>query len=63
MQIVCPNCTTSYEIAPMAIGGSGRSVRCVRCQSVWFVAAPELVEVPPSASRVPDNEAAVAFRA
>ena len=35
MQIVCPNCTTSYQIADVAIGASGRSVRCVRCQTMW----------------------------
>jgi predicted Zn finger-like uncharacterized protein len=36
MQIVCPNCTTSYEVQPAALGASGRSVRCVRCRSTWF---------------------------
>lgn len=40
MQIVCPACSTNYQIAPAAIGPSGRSVRCVRCQDVWFVPAP-----------------------
>jgi predicted Zn finger-like uncharacterized protein len=40
MQIVCPNCTTSYQIADMAVGAGGRSVRCVRCQNVWRVSAP-----------------------
>src|SRR5712672_2649361 len=40
MQIACPNCSTIYQIAATAIGASGRSVRCVRCQSVWFVPSP-----------------------
>jgi predicted Zn finger-like uncharacterized protein len=40
MQIVCPNCTTSYQIAEMAVGAGGRSVRCVRCQNVWRVSSP-----------------------
>ena len=40
MQIVCPNCTTSYQIAAAAIGANGRSVRCVRCQTVWFAVPP-----------------------
>lgn len=35
MQIVCPNCKTSYQIADAAIGEAGRTVRCVRCQAVW----------------------------
>jgi predicted Zn finger-like uncharacterized protein len=40
MQIACPNCSTTYQIAATAIGANGRSVRCVRCQSIWFVPSP-----------------------
>lgn len=48
MQIVCPNCTTSYQVSAEAIGENGRSVRCVRCQSVWFAApAPMVMAAPP----------------
>jgi predicted Zn finger-like uncharacterized protein len=36
MQIVCPNCTTAYDVQPAALGASGRSVRCVRCRQMWF---------------------------
>jgi predicted Zn finger-like uncharacterized protein len=46
MQIVCPNCTTPYQIADAAIGANGRSVRCVRCQTVWRTAAPILAAQP-----------------
>ena len=42
MQIVCPNCTTPYQVAPSAIGEDGRSVRCVRCRTVWFAAPPPI---------------------
>lgn len=35
MQIVCPNCKTSYQVADSAIRANGRPVRCVRCQTVW----------------------------
>src|SRR5262245_54720799 len=35
MQIVCPNCTTSYEIDGAKLGAGGRTVRCVRCRTVW----------------------------
>ena len=35
MLIVCPNCTTSYEIAAEKLGDDGRSVRCARCRTVW----------------------------
>jgi predicted Zn finger-like uncharacterized protein len=36
MLIVCPNCATSYQVEPSSLGATGRSVRCVRCQKVWF---------------------------
>jgi predicted Zn finger-like uncharacterized protein len=36
MQIVCPSCTTAYDLAPAALGDHGRSVRCARCRNVWF---------------------------
>jgi predicted Zn finger-like uncharacterized protein len=39
MLIVCPDCTTSYEIDAAKLG-AGRSVRCARCASTWFAAAP-----------------------
>lgn len=38
MLIVCPNCATSYQVAPSSLGATGRSVRCVRCRKVWFAA-------------------------
>ncbi|MBI4274440.1 MAG: zinc-ribbon domain-containing protein [Rhizobiales bacterium] len=49
MQIACPNCATSYRVVPSALGKDGRSVRCVRCLTVWFAQAPEpeLVTVGP----------------
>ncbi len=39
MMLVCPNCATSYRVEQPALG-AGRSVRCVRCHTVWF-AQPE----------------------
>ncbi len=41
MLIVCPNCATSYEVEPSTLGPTGRSVRCARCQNVWFVSNTE----------------------
>jgi predicted Zn finger-like uncharacterized protein len=38
MLIACPNCTTAYQLDATALGARGRSVRCVRCRTVWFVA-------------------------
>jgi predicted Zn finger-like uncharacterized protein len=36
MLIVCPSCQTSYDVSAASLGEAGRSVRCVRCQEVWF---------------------------
>lgn len=36
MLLVCPHCSTSYEIDPHTLGATGRSVRCTNCRSVWF---------------------------
>jgi len=45
MLISCPNCATSYDVSAASLGTEGRSVRCVRCQEVWF-ATPS--EAPPA---------------
>src|SRR5262249_549820 len=39
MQIVCPNCTTAYDVPAAKFGGEGRSVRCARCRTVWMATA------------------------
>lgn len=58
MQIVCPNCTTAYDVPAAKFGGAGRSVRCARCRTVWVAtAAPEPVKkVAPAAAMVADLE-------
>ena len=38
MLISCQNCATSYQVDPSSLGPAGRSVRCARCQRVWFAA-------------------------
>ncbi len=40
VKIVCPNCSTAYDVSAASLGSDGRSVRCVRCREVWFAAAP-----------------------
>src|SRR4029079_15160885 len=40
MLIACPNCQTSYQLADVAIGPNGRSVRCSRCQNQWRAMSP-----------------------
>jgi predicted Zn finger-like uncharacterized protein len=75
MLIVCTNCSTSYRIEATSVGARGRSVRCARCRTVWFVDPPgEIPELrAPEASTQPappaersteptGDEAVAAFR-
>ena len=48
MQIVCPNCQTSYGVTPAALGPEGRNVRCAKCKQVWH-ALPEEAMAPADA--------------
>lgn len=48
MLIVCPNCSTSYDVGAAALG-AGRSVRCASCRTVWF-ATPEDARRPMAAA-------------
>lgn len=48
MLIVCPNCSTSYDVGAAALG-AGRSVRCASCRTVWF-ATPEDARRPAAAT-------------
>jgi predicted Zn finger-like uncharacterized protein len=43
MLIVCPSCTTSYQVEPASLGAAGRSVRCVRCRHLWFASNSEAI--------------------
>jgi predicted Zn finger-like uncharacterized protein len=36
MKIVCPQCSTAYDVTPASLGAEGRQVRCARCQNVWY---------------------------
>jgi predicted Zn finger-like uncharacterized protein len=64
MLIVCPTCSTGYQIGPTALGPTGRTVRCAHCKNTWF-ASPEgaVVEevvtaaAPPPAVRAPAPKA------
>lgn len=42
MNIVCPNCGTSYDIEASALGPGGRTVRCVRCRETWHAHADDM---------------------
>ena len=37
MKIVCPNCSTTYEVGATNIAPGGRDVRCSRCGTTWRI--------------------------
>jgi predicted Zn finger-like uncharacterized protein len=60
MLIVCPSCSTGYQVGPTALGPAGRSVRCSHCKNTWFASPQSMLEEavpaaasPPAAVRAP----------
>ncbi|MEM7269744.1 MAG: zinc-ribbon domain-containing protein, partial [Pseudomonadota bacterium] len=52
MRLVCPSCSSEYQVDAAAIGERGRMVRCANCSAEWFQApAPDagVVAPPPPA--------------
>lgn len=43
MLIVCPSCSTAYQVGSAALGAGGRSVRCAKCRTVWVAQAEDEV--------------------
>jgi predicted Zn finger-like uncharacterized protein len=50
MILSCPACSTRFLVAATALG-SGRRVRCAKCQHNWFATPPD--DAPPPARLVP----------
>ena len=44
MLIVCPSCSTGYQVGPTALGPAGRSVRCAHCKNTWFASPESMLE-------------------
>ena len=58
MQVTCSNCGARYAVDPVAIGPTGRTVQCVRCNHRWFQ-EPDAPPVPETATDAPVTPAAV----
>lgn len=41
MRIICPTCSSHYEVESDKIDPKGQLVRCAQCRGVWLVRAPE----------------------
>lgn len=59
MLIVCPTCTTAYQIKLAALGEAGRTVRCASCKDTWF-ATPDSAIMEAETALVPAAAAAAA---
>lgn len=44
--IVCPHCTTRYQVPGETIGPKGRQVQCAHCGKAWQAVAEKIVEPP-----------------
>jgi predicted Zn finger-like uncharacterized protein len=47
--IICPHCTTRYQVPGETIGAKGRQVQCAHCGKAWQAFAEKVVELPPAA--------------
>lgn len=52
--IVCPNCTTSYDVDPAKLGPNGRTVRCSRCKESWLALPVDEMSMAMAAETGPD---------
>jgi len=57
MLIVCPACSSRYELDDAKIGPGGRKVRCAPCQNAWQVEPPRQIEPDPAPESLADADA------
>lgn len=55
MQIVCPNCSTAYEIPDAVFGGKARKLRCETCGTQWRAGPPDAEAEPAAAPASPEQ--------
>jgi predicted Zn finger-like uncharacterized protein len=60
MLIICPSCATSYRVKPDILGMDGRSVRCVRCETVWRTEPPRAQRLLAAAEAIGPQDTSVA---
>lgn len=46
--IVCPHCSTRYQVPADTIGTKGRQVQCAHCGKAWQAHAEKIIEPPPA---------------
>jgi predicted Zn finger-like uncharacterized protein len=56
MILTCPECSTRYVAKESAIGPKGRTVRCAKCRTAWFVELSDPVEATPDDLQLADME-------
>jgi predicted Zn finger-like uncharacterized protein len=53
MQILCPNCSTAYEIPDAVFGGRARKLRCENCGAQWRAGPPGAEPAPADETQAP----------
>ncbi|HEY9009960.1 MAG TPA: zinc-ribbon domain-containing protein [Devosia sp.] len=51
--IICPHCSTRYQVPADTIGAKGRQVQCAHCGKAWQAHAEKVIEPPPLPKPVP----------
>lgn len=60
--IVCPHCTTRYQVPGETVGAKGRQVQCAHCGKTWQAFAEKIIETKPAPPPPPAVTRAVAAR-
>lgn len=72
MFLACPACDTNYKLDDLALGPTGRKVRCVNCGNVWRAMPPppeddvlpyEQVDPFKTTDAIPDQDMSLSFTA